>query len=54
MSVHYEANAVSVMAEADSVVTEVMEEQEQPSPQPSILHTSMRTLMKVAGVLLCL
>ena len=54
MSVHEEADAMSVAAEADSVVTKVTEEPVQPSPQPSIQRTIMRTLMKVAGVLLCL
>ena len=54
MSVNNEANAVSVMAEADSVVTEVKKEQVQPSPQTSILCTIMHTLLKVARVLLCL
>ena len=52
MSVHDEADAVLVIA--DSVVREAVEEQVQPSPQTSILCTIMRTLMKVAGVLLCL
>ena len=33
---------------------EAMEEQVQTSPQPNILHTIIRTLMKVARVLLCL
>ena len=35
MSVHEDADAVSVAADAE--VTEVMEEQVQPAPQPSIL-----------------
>ena len=54
MSVHEEAKAMSVAAEADSVVTEVMEEKVQPMPQPSILCTIMRTLTKAARALLCL
>ena len=54
MSVHEEADAMSVVAEADSVVTEVTEEQVQPSQQPSMWCTIMRTLYKVALALLCL
>ena len=57
MSVHEEAEAVPVAAEAEPVVAEVEHEEEHVQlspPQPSWLHTIMRTLTKVAGELLCL
>ena len=54
MSVHEEADAVSMAAEVDSVVMEVMEEQVQPMPQPSIRRTIICTLYKVTRALLCL
>ena len=57
MALHEEAEAMPVAAEADSEVMEVEQEEEhvQPSmPQPSIWRTIIRTLSKVAGVLLCL
>ena len=57
MSVHEEAEAMPVVAEAESVATEVEQEEEHVQlllPQPSMGHTIMCILIKVAGVLLCL
>ena len=57
MFVHKEAEAIPVVAEADPVVAEVEQEEEHVQlslPQPSIWHTIMSTLIKLARVLLCL
>ena len=57
MSVHKESEDMPVVADAESVVTEVKQEEEHVQlslPQPSMRCTIMCTLYKVTGVLLCL
>ena len=56
MSVHKEAEAMPVVAEAKSVATDIEQEEEHvqlSSPQPSMRHTIMHISIKVAGLLLC-